>query len=116
MSIWGKLFGSEKVIDSGMRAIDALVLTDEEKTKYKLELLKAYEPFKLAQRYFMMIVTVPFMFIWLCVGLSLLSMAWTSGDYKDVKDFILEGEIIWIVITICAFYFGDTIAGKLKNG
>lgn len=115
MSIWSKLFGSEKVIDNGMKAIDSLILTDEEKTQYKLELLKAYEPFKIAQRYFMMIVTMPFMFMWTCVGLSLLSIAWTTGDYRDVKDYILNGEIIYIVITICVFYFGDTIAGKFKK-
>ena len=53
-ALLGKIFGSEKVIQSGIELIDSLhTSTTEEiaaKTKAKTDLLTAYAPFKLAQR------------------------------------------------------------------
>ncbi|MCT4632801.1 MAG: hypothetical protein N4A76_08695, partial [Firmicutes bacterium] len=49
--------GVSKVLDASVDSIDAIVLTDEEEIQYniamskvKIEMLKAYHPFKLAQR------------------------------------------------------------------
>ena len=47
----GKIFGSDSIINAGIKGIDALVFTDEEKAKMHMNFLKLYEPFKLAQRY-----------------------------------------------------------------
>ncbi len=115
MSFLGKLFGSEKAIESASNAIDKMVFTDEEKSDMKIELLKAYAPFKLAQRYFMLVVTVPYMLIWLSTGLSILFYDARAGEFTDIKDFIMNGDVIYLVLTMAAFYFGDTIAGKFKK-
>lgn len=64
MSLLGKVFGSDPVINKGLNMIanagDALVFTDEEKSKQKVELLKAYEPFKLIQRFLVMLFCIPY--------------------------------------------------------
>tara|TARA_Y100000593_G_scaffold58479_2_gene108662 strand:+ start:1093 stop:1527 length:435 start_codon:yes stop_codon:yes gene_type:complete len=60
MSIWSKLFGSDKVIEGVYNGLDKVVHTDEEKSDFWLKLLKAYEPFKIAQRYLALIMSISF--------------------------------------------------------
>ena len=54
LGLLGKIFGSEKVIQSGIELIDSFHTSTEEQieaaTKSKVALLEAYQPFKLAQR------------------------------------------------------------------
>ncbi len=78
MSFLGKLFGSDNVIqkaaDGVYNGVDAAFFTNEEKSRHFLNLLKAYEPFKLAQRLIALLVTIPYMLIWLvCAGLMVIS-------------------------------------------
>ncbi len=40
-----------------------MFFTNEEKAKHKIELLKAYEPFKLVQRYIVLLFTIPYVFL-----------------------------------------------------
>ena len=65
MGILGKIFGAEEVIKSGLDLIDDMHTSDEEeiaaKAKAKVDLLNAYAPFKLAQRYLAFMFT--FMFL-----------------------------------------------------
>lgn len=65
--ILGKIFGSDKVIESGINLIDSLHTSTEEevaaKAKAKTDLLNAYAPFKLAQRYLALMFTAMFLFI-----------------------------------------------------
>ena len=67
MSFFGRLFGSQSAIEKGIESIintgDALIFTNEEKATHKLALLKAYEPFKLVQRYIVLWFTVPYVLL-----------------------------------------------------
>ncbi|AMO58126.1 hypothetical protein [Endozoicomonas montiporae] len=69
MSFWGKLFGSDNVIkkatDGIYNGIDAAIFTKQEKAGHFLNLLKAYEPFKLAQRFLALTVGIPYVLVWL---------------------------------------------------
>lgn len=60
MSLLGRLFGSKDAIktaaDGAYNGIDMAFFTQEEKAGHFLTLLKAYEPFKLAQRLLMLII------------------------------------------------------------
>lgn len=76
MSFWGKLFGTEKVINASINGIDKAFYTSEEKAEngiiimgIKEKLLKAYEPYKLAQRFLALIVSIPYMLIYLISAL-----------------------------------------------
>lgn len=73
MGLLGKIFGSDDVIsktaDGIYKAGDALVFTPEERAKHHLDLLKAYEPFKLIQRILASLVTVSYISIWILSAL-----------------------------------------------
>lgn len=106
----GTIFGSKKVIDAGIAAIDAMVFTDEEKSRAKIVLLKAYEPFKIAQRYLAFMFCGQFLLTFnICLGLLL------SGKKEMIKD-VLELVAVFslgeIVLAIVAFYF----LGGVVNG
>jgi hypothetical protein len=107
MGILGKLFGSDKVIDAGISGIDKAFYTEEERAEdklkaapWKIALLKAYEPFKIAQRLLAITFSVPYVSAW-CVtfGMSCFDM-----DVSTQEE-LLQGDIAKIVWTIIAFYF-----------
>ncbi|WP_165312530.1 hypothetical protein [Vibrio ziniensis] len=74
MSLFERIFGSQKLLEKGLDTLtqtgDAMFFTDEEKSQYKLNLLKAYEPFKLVQRYIVLLFTVPYVGLHVCVILG----------------------------------------------
>lgn len=70
MGFWGRLFGTEKVVDGLYNGIDKSFFTDEEKANHFLKILKAYEPFKLAQRLLALIVGIPYVIIYMISALT----------------------------------------------
>lgn len=107
MNIFGKLFGSDKVIDAGISAIDAMVYTDEEKAINRMKFLKLYEPFKIAQRYIAIIVTIPYMIAWFGTFCASFFMN------VDAQQLLLSGSIGTIVMLITSFYFAGGALGGL---
>ncbi|WP_330926305.1 hypothetical protein [Candidatus Sororendozoicomonas aggregata] len=79
MSFFGKLFGSESVIKKAAEGVyngvNYAFHTDQEKAEHFLKLLKAYEPFKLAQRFLALIIAVPFVVIWTLCALMIVVSA-----------------------------------------
>lgn len=75
MNFLGKLFGSTDVIkqaaDGIYHGVDKAVYTDEEKAEGFLALLKGYEPFKLAQRLLALVVSIPYVLVWLLCAFML---------------------------------------------
>ena len=71
MNLFGRLLGSSKAVDGIYKGVDALVYTDEEKANFYLRLLKAYEPFKVAQRLTALIVGIPYVLIWILCALMM---------------------------------------------
>lgn len=74
MGFFSSLFGSDtvvnKAVDGVYNGIDSIVYTDQEKAEnenkksnLKIQLLKAYEPFKIAQRVIAFMIGTPFVFI-----------------------------------------------------
>jgi hypothetical protein len=61
--MFGNLFGTKEVIDGGISLIDNAFYTDQEKANMKIKLLKAYEPFKIAQRYLAFMFTGAFFIV-----------------------------------------------------
>ena len=107
MNILGKLFGSDKVIDAGISGIDKAFYTAEEKAEdrlkaapWKIALLKAYEPFKIAQRILAIVFSVPYVSAWVATFV----MA-SIGMNVEPQMSLLSGDIAKIVWTIIGFYF-----------
>lgn len=117
MSFLGRLFGSDTVINKAAEGIyngvDKALFTNEERAGHFLNLLKAYEPFKLAQRFLALTVTIPYVVTWLMCALMLVTAAFVDPDYGNqiaaaAKDLgSLNNDTLGVpVALVLAFYFG----------
>lgn len=116
----GKILGSDKVIQKGIQLIDDIHTSDEEaiqaKAKAKADLLGAYAPFKLAQRYLALMFAGTFL---LCFALVLGLTLYGSTDIEAIRSVMDEFYIGEIMLTIVAFYFGagavEGVVSKVKS-
>lgn len=117
MSFFGRLFGSDntinKAVDGVYNGVDKSFFTQEEKASYFLNLLKAYEPFKLAQRFLALVVAVPYVLTWLMsAGMLVVSGFVEPGYGQQVADAAralgtLNNETLGVPVSlVLAFYFG----------
>ena len=104
MSFFSKLFGNDKIIDAGISGIDAMFFTDEEKSNAKMQFLKLYEPYKLAQRYLALIYSIPYALAWLTTFIASFVVDVT------IQIELLKGDAFYINIVILSFYFGGGAA------
>ena len=86
MAILGKILGSGDVISKGMELIDDMHTSTEEeiaaKNKAKTDLLGAYAPFKVAQRYLALMFGGTYLSVFVIVmGMTLMG----QGDINGVK-------------------------------
>ena len=109
MNLMGKLLGSEDIINAAISAGDKMFHTPEEKAEHYLLVMKAYEPFKLAQRYLALIFCVPYAVSWM-----LTFIASFVTDITAQSD-LLSGTIGHIVLAIVAFYFCGGVVSSLKG-
>lgn len=113
MNIFAKIFGSDKIIDAGIKAGDSLFFTDQEKSEWKIRILKAYEPFKIAQRWLALTLSIPFVVLHTFAGLQVLLSGWFIGARgKSVHEAALSlmelnnDTLAVPVAIVLGFYFG----------
>lgn len=121
LGILSKIFGSADVVKSGLQLIDDIHTSTEEeikaKSSAKVELLQAYAPFKIAQRYLAVMFSITFLSCFvLTLGMTLLG----KGDIPAVKQVLGDFYIGEIMLTIVLFYFGGgavegVLAKRLKK-
>ncbi len=121
--MWGviaKILGSGNVVEKGLDLIDQMHTSTEEeiaaKTKAKTDLLAAYAPFKIAQRYLALMFGTTFL---LSFALVLAMTLGGKGDIDGVRDVLNEFFIGEAMLIILAFYFGGgAFEGvfKARNG
>ncbi|WP_373081975.1 hypothetical protein [Zhongshania sp.] len=112
MGLLAKLFGSDKVIEGGINAADKLFLTAEERMDYKAKFLSLYEPFKLAQRYLALIVSIPYVLAWLITFL----VSFSADKNVELQLELLDGKIGTAFIVIVGFYFAGGMAESIFKG
>lgn len=125
MGWFGKLFSSDtvdKAVDGVYNGVDKMFYTDEEKAEArqkvfetKIEMLKHFEPFKLAQRYIAIIHTVNFVIaFWIGVVIYVFFPTMLDGYIKLCATF----QIGWIMVAIIGWYFtgGVIDSHKRKQG
>ena len=116
IGVISKMLGSGNVIEKGLDLIDSMHTSTEEeiqaKAKAKTDLLSAYAPFKLAQRYLALMFTAVFlgMFV-LVMGMTLAG----HGDVEAVKQILGDFWIGEIVLVIVSFYFGGGLAESVSS-
>ncbi|MBD1567951.1 MULTISPECIES: hypothetical protein [Aliivibrio] len=114
MGLFSKIFGSDSAIKSGMDLIantgDALVFTDEEKSKQKIELLKAYEPFKLIQRFLVLLFCVPYVLFYSIVIIGELY----GYDFKNITPIINDAFQYPVLGAVGLYLTGGLIPSKFR--
>jgi hypothetical protein len=122
----GKLFGSDKVIEKGMDLIDDMWTSDSEreedkrlmieaKSKAKTDMMAAYAPFKLAQRWIAFGFTFVFLFIMVNGVLGAMYGIVDLPAVEEAKRFANEMWLGEIMIAIVSFYFGGGLAESIKR-
>jgi len=110
IGILAKILGSGDVISKGIDLIDSIHTSKEEeivaKNKAKIDLLSAYAPFKLAQRYLAIMFTAVFIFIMLNGVLGALYGVINMENVNEAKAFANEMWLGEIMLAIVGFYFG----------
>lgn len=110
IGILAKILGSGDVIKKGLDLIDDMHTSTEEeiaaKSKAKIDLLSAYAPFKVAQRWLALMFTVMFIFIMLNGVLGALYGIIDMNNVNEAKKFANEMWLGEIMLAIVGFYFG----------
>tara|TARA_R110000803_G_scaffold133521_1_gene200687 strand:- start:756 stop:1112 length:357 start_codon:yes stop_codon:yes gene_type:complete len=116
LSILGKILGTGDVVKKGLDLIDDLHTSTEEeivaKTKSKVDLLSAYAPFKVAQRYLALMFSITFLS---CFTLTLGMTLSGTGDIEGVKAVLGDFYIGPIMFAIVGFYFGGGAIESFKR-
>lgn len=117
MGILATIFGTGKVVEKGIELIDSLHTSDTEmieaKTAAKVNLMKAYAPFKVAQRYLALLFSVTFIASYIMI--LYFTIADHVLDIDDIKAVLSEFYIGEIMMTIIFFYFGGGAAEGFIN-
>jgi len=107
LGVIGKILGSGDVIKKGMDLIDDMHTSDEEaiaaKSKAKIDLMNAYAPFKIAQRYLALMFGFTFL---LTYALVLTMTILGQGDPDAVTKVMDQFSINYAMLIILGFYFG----------
>jgi hypothetical protein len=116
VSVLSKIFGSGDVIKQGIELIDSMHTSTEEeiaaKNKAKIDLMTAYQPFRLAQRYLALMFAFTFLSTFaITLGMTLAG----KGDIEAVKSILGDFYIGEIMLCIVAFYFGGGLASSIKE-
>jgi tRNA isopentenyl-2-thiomethyl-A-37 hydroxylase MiaE len=116
MGLLSTILGTGGVITKGFDLIDSLHTSETEaieaKAKAKTDLLTAYAPFKIAQRYIALMFSGTFLFsFFLVLSLTIAGI----GDIASIKAVLSEFYIGEIMLTIVVFYFGGGFAEGAMN-
>ena len=120
LGVLASILGNGEVIKKGMDLIDDVHSSDEEmeriKAQAKIDTMKAYAPFKVAQRYLALMFTGTFLISFFIVLVMTLMGQANIPEIKQVIDDFYVGEAM---LTILAFYFGggmlEGVVGKVKE-
>lgn len=131
MSWLGKLFGTEKAVnsivdkDNGLlvragTALGNLHYSDQEKAQdalkvreFGLRQLEALHPFKVTQR----ILAFSVMFIWALVAINFMAMLWIGHEGRgELLEFAFSDYVFWPTLSVLSLYTGGGFINSLKGG
>jgi len=117
LGVIGKILGSDKVIEKGLGLIDSMHTSSEEeiaaKAKARTDLLQAYAPFKIAQRWLALMFGTVFLGTYVLVLVMTLT---GQGDPDAVTKVMDQFTINYAVLVILSFYFGSgAVEGFLEK-
>ena len=118
-AVLAKILGSKGVVEQGLSLIDDIHTSTEEevavKSKAKTDLLAAYAPFRLAQRYLALMFTAMFLFIMANGVVGALYGVIDMANVEAAKDFAASMWLGEIMLGIVGFYFGGGLAESVRK-
>lgn len=116
MNILKAIFSGGELVKSIARGADEVHYSSEEKDAHQERMLELYAPFKLAQRFMMMIVCIPYMGAWVITFL----VSFIPDVEIESQIDLLTGDVGSVFLAIAVFYFGggafEGLAGKIMGG
>ena len=106
------IFSSDKalgLVDKVFNGADKLVFTNEERVEGKINVLKAYEPFKLAQRLIALLLVGGFIIGFLCALIFVCISFWNPEALKvveSVKELMVSTVVTPVSIVVGFYYLG----------
>jgi len=115
LGILAKIFGSGEVVKQGLDLIDDIHTSTEEeiavKAKAQVDLLSAYAPFKIAQRYLALMFGLTFLASYVLVlGMTISGY----GDTEAITAVMDQFSIDFSMLLILGFYFGGGVIDSVK--
>ena len=103
LDVIGKILGSGDVISQGMKLIDDMHTSDEEaiaaKSKAKIDLMSAYAPFKIAQRYLALMFGATFLGSYMLVlGMTITGRGDPDAVTKVMDQFTINYAMLIILM------------------
>ena len=115
LAVLAKILGNGSVISDGLKLIDDMHTSTEEeiaaKSKAKIDLMSAYAPFKIAQRYLALMFGATFL------GSYVIVLTMTISGYGDpdaVTKVMEQFSINYAMLIILGFYFGGGVVDSIK--
>jgi len=115
LNVLNNILGGGDVIKKGIQLIDDMHTSTEEeikaKSKAKIDLMGAYAPFKIAQRY------LALMFGGTFLGSYMIVLGMTISGYGDpdaVTKVMEQFSINYAMLIILGFYFGGGVVDSFK--
>ena len=117
---WFSIFGKGDVIEKASKGIDKAIFTDEEKADYMLKFLKAYEPFKLVQRYLAVMFGGTYLLVRIaCAVMFIVGASTGNGELIQGSDMLASrnNETLGTPVSlIMGLYFGGgMLEGIVKS-
>lgn len=114
--IISRIFSPKRLGDSILSGVDKAILTNEEKVDYMKEMLRLYEPYKLAQRILSIMFSGAFLLIHVITAISHVIYTIKDLDTKKIIElYEYNNENLgMIVLIITSFYFaGGVLEGTV---
>ena len=112
LGFFSRLLGSDTVIEKGMTLLDDIYTSDEERAVAKMELVKAYAPFKVAQRWIAIIFTCNFVaMFWVAVALW-----YFERDIAGFMEILNTFDMGIVMALIVSFYFAGGVTDSVFRG
>ena len=116
MSWLGNLFTNDNLIDRAVAGVDKMIFTQEEKADYLLRFLKAYEPFKIAQRLLALAFSSVFLFVFPIAVAMFLFGTFTMEEFYVLQAYELMKWNISTLGTAVSLIIGFYFAGGMLEG
>ncbi len=115
LGVLAKILGSGDVVKQGLKLIDDMHTSTEEevaiKSKARIDLMNAYAPFKIAQRYLALMFGATFLASYVLVLAMTIS---GQGDPDAVTKVMEQFSINYAMLIILGFYFGGGVVDSFK--